>query len=160
MLVMGGLLVLLSAAAVNRLWVMATPYRLWDDAARLLVDEKIAGADRIYFNRAQAEAGQGKMEAAIADFKRSLAISPQHAPVHFELGWALLRLKRLDEAMIEFDKAIELDPKFPNSYFGKGMVLKQRGHTWKAHKYMEKACELKVPVACLIVGKLVTNESQ
>jgi hypothetical protein len=159
-LLAGGLaVVLLSAAAANRLWVMADPYRLWNDAALLLPSEKVAGADRIYFNRAQTEAGMGRLDDAIADFKRSLAISPQYAPVHFELGWAYAQQNRFDVAMPQFDAAIALDPQFANAYFGKGMLLKMQGKPAEAAEMMKKACELKQAMACLILGKKVVNEN-
>ncbi len=154
----GVLVVLLGAAAVDRLWVMADPYRLWNDAVLALPNEKAAGADRIYFNRGQTEAGMGRLDDAIADFRRSLAISPQYAPVHFELGWALARLNRFDEAMAEFDKSIELDPRFPNAYFGKGLLLKMRHQGAQAAELMAKACELKHAMACLLSKGYVENK--
>ncbi len=149
--VLGVAVALLSAASANRLWVMADPYRLWDDAARLLPSETVAGADRIYFNRAQTEVGRGKMDEAIADYQRSLAISPQYAPVHFELGWTYLRLGRQQEAMAQFDEAIALDPKFAPAYFGKAMLLKLQHKQQEAADMMAKSCELKSEIACLIV---------
>ena len=155
-----GLALLFSAGAANRLWVMADNYRLWNDAVLLLPNDKVPGADRILFNRGQAEAGRGRLKDAIADFRRSLAVSPQYAPVHFQLGWTLLRLHRLDEAQKQFDQAIALDPKFPDSYFGKGMVLKLHGKPAEAIKYMQKACKLNVAMACLLLGKKVTNTTR
>jgi len=150
----------LAAASANRLWVMADPYRLWNDAALLLPDEKMPGADRIYFNRGQTEESMGRLEDAVADFKRSLAVSPQYAPVHFELGWTLARLNRLDEAMKEFDRTIALDPNFPNAYLGRGLLLKLQGNTGEAAAMMEKACQLKVATACMLVGRRVMTDSK
>lgn len=150
---------LLGTASANRLWEMSSSYRLWNDAVRLLACDKVPGADRIYFNRGQAEENTGDLEAAVADFRRSLAESPQYAPVHFELGWTLARLNRLDEAMQEFEQAIKLDPKFGNSYFGMGLLLKMKGKPVEAKAMMEKACDLKVPMACVLVGKRVINNS-
>lgn len=144
------LLILLVPASMNRLWVMADNYRLWDDAARLLQDERMAGADRIYFNRGQAAGGRGQLQDAIADYQRSLSISPQYAPVHFELGWAYALTKSYPEAMVEFETAIGLDPKFGNAYYGKALLLKMRGDIKQATSNMEKACELKVAIACLL----------
>jgi tetratricopeptide (TPR) repeat protein len=162
-LVLLGVVVLagvLGGAAANRLWVMSTPYLLWNDAALLLPSETMAGADRIYFNRGQSEVAMGRLDDAIADFRRSIAVSPQYAPVHFELGWTLARLNHFGEAMAEFEKSIALDPKFPNAYFGKGMLLKMTGKPVEAKEQMEKACDLKVPMACLMLGRLVVNENK
>lgn len=150
-LLVGVAVVLLAPAAANRLWSFADGYRLWDDAARLLPNERVAGADRIYFNRGQAAESRGNLNAAIADFQRSLAISPKYAPVHFELGWAYGGAARLDEAMAEFNETIRLDPNFGNAYYGKALLMKIRHDNEQAAALMAKACELKNAMACLIV---------
>lgn len=144
-------LLLLVPAAVNREWVMADNYRLWNDAAKLLPNERVAGADRIYFNLGQAKAGLGRHEEAIADFQRVLSVSPQYAPVHYELGWQYGILKRYDDALTQFDAAIALDPAYANAYFGKAMVMKMRHDNKQATELMTKSCELKHEIACLIV---------
>ena len=148
--VLGLAALLLAPLALNRLWVFGDSYRLWNDAARLLPDERVAGADRIFFNRGQAAAGAGQLEAAIADFQRSVAISPQFAAVRFELGWTYAMTGRYQEAMLEFDAAIADDPKFASAYYGKAMLLKMRHEDKQAAEYMEKSCELKNAMACLI----------
>jgi len=159
-LVMAIVVVLLAAGALNRQWVMADSYRLWDDAARLLPNETIAGADRIFYNRGQAEVGRGDMKAAIEDFKRSLAVSPQHAPVHFALGWSYAKLNRFDEALVEFDEAMRLDPKLPDPYFGKGLILRIRHRNSEAAELMSRACELKHAVACVISRGVARSETK
>ena len=148
---LGAAALLLAPLAVNRLWVFADNYRLWNDAARLLPDERIAGADRIFFNRGQAEEGRGQLGDAVADFQRVLAISPQYAPVHFELGWVYLRTGRHEDAMAQFDAAIANDPKYAPAYYGKAMVMKMRHEHAAAAELMAKSCELKSQIACLIV---------
>lgn len=142
---------LLAPLSVNRLWVFADNYRLWDDAARILPNERVAGADRIFFNRGQAAAGRGKYDEAVADFQRALVISPQYAQVRFELGWTYAMTRRYQEAMVEFDKAIEIDPGFGSAYYGKALLLKMRHEDRQAAELMEKSCELKNAMACLIV---------
>lgn len=144
-------LALLVPAAVNREWVMADNYRLWNDAARLLPNERVAGADRIYFNLGQAKAGLGRHEEAITDFQRVLAVSPQYVQVHFELGWQYGILKRYDDALSQFDAAIAQDPSYANAYFGKAMVMKMLHNNKQAAELMNKSCELKHEIACLIV---------
>ena len=57
-LALGLTALLLAPLAVNRLWVFADNYRLWNDAALLLPNDRVAGADRIFFNRGQAERRQ------------------------------------------------------------------------------------------------------
>jgi protein O-mannosyl-transferase len=149
----------LAPLAANRLWVFADNYRLWNDAALLLHDKHEAGADRIFFNRGQAEEGMGRIDDAIADFERSLAVSPQYAPVHFELGWLYGRKGRYNDAMAQFDASIANDPTFANGYYGKAMLLKIRHENKRAAELMAKSCELKQPIACLISKGFVQNKS-
>jgi len=150
-LALGLAALLLAPLAVNRLWVFADNYRLWNDAALLLSNDGVAGADRILFNRGQAEEGANKWDAAIADFQRVAAISPQYAPVRFELGWAYAKTGRYEDAMVQFDAAITDDPKFANAYYGKALLLKMWGDNRRAAELMAKSCELKNAMACLIV---------
>ncbi len=148
---------LLAPAAANRLWVFADTYRLWNDAALLLRDEQVAGADRIFFNRGQAENALGRRDEAIADFERALVLSPQFAQVHFELGWSYAVKKRYDDALVQFDAALALDPNLALGYYGKALILKMRHENKQAAALMAKACELKNAIACLIANGYVDN---
>jgi hypothetical protein len=148
--ILGLTVLLLAPLAVNRLWVFADNYRMWNDAVLLLPNDSVAGADRILFNRGQAAAGRNKWDAAIADYQRAAAISPQYAPVRFELGWAYGVTGRYQEAMIQFDAAIANDPSFANAYYGKAMLLKMRHENKQAAELMAKSCELKNAMACLL----------
>jgi TPR repeat protein len=53
--------------------------------------------------------------------------------------------------MVQFDAAIADDPLYANAYYGKGMLLKMRHEDKQAAEYMQKSCELKNELACLIV---------
>lgn len=147
--------VALAALAVNQLWIFADGYRMWKQAEQALPNDRIAGADRIFFNLAQAEEGRGMVAAAITDFKHSVALSPQYAPPHFELGWIYLRTGKMEDAMKQFDRALAIDPKMGRAYFGKAMVLRREHRDAEAAAMMEKACKLKSDIACLIAtGKV------
>lgn len=143
--------VALAALAAHQLWVFSDGYRLWKQAEQALPSDKIAGADRIYFNLGQAEEGRGMLPQAVADLEHALALSPQYAPVHFELGWIYFRQGRADDAMAQFDQAIAIDPNLGSAYFGKAMILKQRHEDAQAAVMMAKACDLNAQIACLIV---------
>ena len=54
---------------------------------------------------------QGKLEEAIACFRKAIEVDPNDASAHVLLGDALRAQKKLDEAIACFRKAIELDPK-------------------------------------------------
>ena len=151
LLVLGCVVLLLAPLSWNRLWVFADNYRLWNDAALLLRNGQVAGADRIFYNRGQAELAANKWEEAVADLQRVVAISPQLAPVRYALGMAYLNSGRYQEAIAQFDAGIALQPDDARLYFGKGLSLKRLHEDVQAMLQMEKSCELKNMSACVIV---------
>lgn len=60
---------------------------------------------------------------AIEAYEKALALAPDNAPVHTDLGVMYRRAKRPEDAVREFDRAIALDPKLETSRFNKGVVL-------------------------------------
>ncbi len=151
-LALGLAVLLLVPLAANRLWVFADGYRLWNDAVLLLPDEHVAGADRIFYNRGQAEAAANKWDAAIADFQRAVAISPQLAPVRYQLGLAYYKAGRYQEAIEQIDAAIALKSDDAKNYFIKGLSLMALHQGEQAAVQMKKGCKLGMLAACLVSG--------
>ena len=60
---------------------------------------------------------------AIAHFKTSLALKPQSAAAHYNLGTALTVARRLDEAAAEYREALRIDPAYANAHNNLGNVL-------------------------------------
>ena len=54
---------------------------------------------------------QGLTEEALKEFRLSLAIKPDQALAHANIGWILAQTHHLPEAVEEFTKSLELDPK-------------------------------------------------
>lgn len=156
-LVMVCVVFLLVPLAWNRLWVFGDNYRLWNDAALLLKSERTPGADRIFFNRGQAELAMQQWDNAVLDFERAVAVSPHLALIRYRLGFAYGNAGRYAEALSEFDISIGIDPKNGNVYFAKGMILKRLGQNDAADQQMKKACELKNSMACVLKSRN-TNE--
>lgn len=155
---LGLAVLLLMPLSVNRLWVFADNYRLWDDAAKLLRSGEEPLASRIFYNRAHAEAGLGKWEAAATDYEKAIARNFRVEPIMLhDLGVAYFNMKRYQDALVQFDKTIALDPEYAKAYFDKGMALKMLHQGDLAMQQMEKSCELKYVMACLIV-KLNPNK--
>ena len=142
---------LLVPLAWNRLWVFADEYRLWNDAALLLHDEKENGADRIFYNRGKAELVSQKWEDAIADFQRSVTLSPQLAPIHYALGLAYLNTKRYQDALAQFDVAIAINADDASYCYAKGISLKRLHQDDLAIRQMGMSCKLKNRAACVVV---------
>ncbi|HET6145069.1 MAG TPA: tetratricopeptide repeat protein [Candidatus Acidoferrales bacterium] len=73
----------------------------------------------------QANEAIDKMDfaAAIDPLQKYIAKRPDEPYPHFQLGYAFAGLKRLDDAKVEFSRAIALDPKMAAAYLNFGLVL-------------------------------------
>lgn len=152
------LAMLLVPLAWNRLWVFADEYRLWDDAVQLLHGEDRLGAQRIYYNRAQASVKQQNWDAAIADYRKSLAIDDSHPQVYMALANAYSGAGRYPEALTALDTSIARDGKNAYAYFSRAMVRVKLDGKLAALPDLKTSCTLGYVVACGIVemgqGKL------
>ena len=145
--------VLLVPLAWNRLWVFADNYRLWDDAAQLLYGGNRLGAQRIYYNRGYyAAVEKGDWGSAIENYKKSLQISSAFPSVKMALAGAYANAGRNQEALVEYDQAIVMNPKDPDAYYEKALFLKKmRDHTG-AMAHMQKSCDLGKGMACAMMS--------
>jgi tetratricopeptide (TPR) repeat protein len=81
---------------------------------------------------------RGDLAGAVELYRRSIATRPT-AEAHTFLGWALSFQGRLDEAMRECFRAIEIDPEFGNPYNDIGVYLMQQDRLDEAIPWLEKA---------------------
>jgi len=81
---------------------------------------------------------QGQHEEAERLFLQSLAVKPTAEGYTFH-GWAISFLGRLDEAIEDCRKAIEIDPEFGNPYNDIGVYLMQKGQLDEAIPWLERA---------------------
>lgn len=95
---------------------------------------------QILTDRAYRHQMQGELGDAIALYRRSLAVFPT-PEAHTFLGWAYSLMGRLDEAIAECEKAIELDPAFGNPYNDIGAYLIELNRHEEAIPWLEKAID-------------------
>jgi len=152
MLISGLIAILLIPLAWNRLWTFSSHFRLWDDAALLLTTPNVSGADRIFYNRGQANAAAHQWDDAIEDFKRTAALSPQLAPVHYELGMAYINRGDWEVALEQFNASIAINPEDGRFYYGKGLALMKLHQRDPALQQLKKGCELDNQGACMLAG--------
>lgn len=79
-----------------------------------------------------------EMNRAIELYSKSIDMCPT-AEAHTFRGWAYRALGRLDEAIDECKRAIEVDPEFGNPYNDIGAYLIAKGETDEAIQWLEKA---------------------
>lgn len=72
---------------------------------------------------AQAALDRGDFVTAASDYQSYLDKKPDDAAVHFQLGYALTGLKKLDGARVQYQKAIDLNPKMAEAYLNLGLTL-------------------------------------
>jgi tetratricopeptide (TPR) repeat protein len=90
-----------------------------------------------------SELGQkNEYNAAIAKWKEALALSPNDAKAHSNLGVLLATVGRADEAMAHYQKAVESEPEYPDGYTNIGIALARAGKLDDAIPYLEKAAQL------------------
>ena len=70
---------------------------------------------------------QGKLDAAIAEYRRAIKLKPDFALAHFNLGVALSDQGKLDEAIAEYRRAIVIRPDYADAYNNLGLVLSAQG---------------------------------
>ena len=152
LLMLGFMALLLVPLAWNRLGTFSNNYRLWNDAARLLRSDSAPGADRIFYNRGQVLAAGHKWEEAIADYKRTVALSPQLAPVRYALGMAYVNARHYHEAIAQFDAEIAIKQDDARAYYGKGLALMGLHEGAQALQQMRRGCELESEMACTMMA--------
>jgi tetratricopeptide (TPR) repeat protein len=67
---------------------------------------------------------QGKVEQAVASFRRALALRPDFAEMHASLGRALTTVGLLDLAEASYRRAIDLSPGRASFYYGLAEVIR------------------------------------
>ena len=108
---------------------------------------KLLDADRTNPLRHDAVANlyleAGRFEEAAVQLRESLALNPQSAPSHYNLGYALLMRGRRDEALAEFREAIRLDPAYAQAHNNLGAVLQALGRNAEALDHFRRAVTLR-----------------
>jgi len=83
-----------------------------------------------YTNRATAYAGLEEWEKCLADANKAISIKSDWVKAHFRKGQALVGLKRYEEGIVAYKKAVELDPKNEDIT----ARLKEAENLFKRHK--------------------------
>jgi tetratricopeptide (TPR) repeat protein len=66
---------------------------------------------------------QGRVEEAVAEYRKAVALLPTYAPAWSNLGLDLHKLGHLDAALAAFDRALALDANLTQARFSRALVL-------------------------------------
>ena len=119
-----------------------------DDEAQAEVDRWIRGNEPA--TTPGAEVGrltlnariEQRFEPVLKAYEDFLARHPDHTRARLAYGSFLNDIKRDGEAMVQWEKARELDPKNPAAWNNLADYYSHRGPVSKAFQYLEKAIEL------------------
>jgi superkiller protein 3 len=92
-------------------------------------------------NMALASIDIGELEVAEAHYRESLAIEPQ-AAIHNDLGFVLERQGLTDDAVEQYRKALELDPKSASAHYNLAASLARSGEYTAAERHFRAALEV------------------
>jgi Flp pilus assembly protein TadD len=107
----------------------------------LKIDAPAAEFYRLY-DRAFDLTEKGRVEEAVAEWTRALALNPDDAKANTNFGALLLRQGKLDEAAARFRMAIAADPALSNARDNLGVVLLHRGKVAEAIEQWRKSLEI------------------
>jgi tetratricopeptide (TPR) repeat protein len=84
----------------------------------------------------------GQPEAAAVHLRNALKKLPRAPMVHNDLGIALQNIGRMNEAIAEYQKTLEIDPGFAMAHYNLGCVLSSLGRQNEAIAEYRKALEI------------------
>lgn len=101
-----------------------------------------APASDEYISRAVSNLKKGRIEDAVSDFTRAIALGPQNALVYNARGSAYFQLNQFDNAVSDYNKAIEIKPDLAAAYQNRGSVYYRQGLFDNAISDYNKALEI------------------
>ncbi|HIL86459.1 MAG TPA: sulfotransferase family protein [Candidatus Marinimicrobia bacterium] len=97
-------------------------------------------------------AGLSLMDDAVKSYEKAIAIKPDYADAHFNLGNILRDLGELDGAIKSFVKTIEIMPEYDEAQYNLGVTLQELGQLDEAIEQYEKALSINPENADLILN--------
>lgn len=85
----------------------------------------------------------GNHEIAVAMYKTGIALKPDYAKAHFNLGLAYLHLKRYTDAIAAYKTAIAFNPNYATAYYNMGITYGRLGRYTDAITAYKKAITIK-----------------
>lgn len=98
----------------------------------------------ILYYKASSEEKLGLYEKALESYTKILGEEDKDANTYSKRGNINTKLKRYEEALLDYDKAIMLDSENYDYYFGKYFLLLESGDSQGANKVLEDAANLKM----------------
>jgi len=95
-----------------------------------------------YYSRGVARFSLRDLAGAIEDYTASIRLYSRNEKVHCSRGAALLAQDRTEDALKDFNQAIELNPFYPTAYLGRAEAFKRLGEHDQARMDLEVATKI------------------
>lgn len=147
-LVLAAVVLTMFPLSMGRLMTLSHPVLLWDDAEKLVKERlNLPGVDRIYYNRGTQLIHVNKPNAAIADLKQAIALSPEFVEAYGNLGAAYIKNSDWLNAVAAFSQAIDIAKgkgKIASArhFDGRARALEALGQFEKAQADYRESCRL------------------
>lgn len=94
---------------------------------------------RAYLKRGNRAAAEGRLDAALSDYRRGVEADPEDALLRYNLALALVRSGASSDALKHLRAAIEIDPDYRDAHFNLGALLSEQGDLAGAVHHLERA---------------------
>jgi tetratricopeptide (TPR) repeat protein len=84
---------------------------------------------------------EGRLDEAIAAYRRALVISPDYAPAYGNIGTAQQAKGQMDEAIRSYERALELSPDFPEIHYNLANALLAKNQPEQATEHFRLAAQ-------------------
>lgn len=131
----------LSVALVCASPSLATPQQA-PDGEKTVQARQASREVRAAFEAGLKLSSEGKLEEAIGEYKKALAIDPEQAYVLANLADALARLNKNDDALAAYEKALSLKPGDAALYTNCGVLLGKMGKAAESQEMFKRAASI------------------
>jgi serine/threonine-protein kinase len=115
-----------------------------------------------HLNLGLALEAQGKLDEAVAAYRRALALDPNYAAACDSIGVALAMQGKLDDAIAAHRRALALDPKYALAHYDLGVTLSKQGRLDEAVTAYRQALDLdpKIHLAYYNLGNVLQQQGK
>ena len=127
----------------------------FERAARF-ADEDSLDAQEAWVNKGAAHAELEEWDEAIGSYREALRIdddSEHAASAETNLAYALWNAGEIEEALRHAERAVEIDPRFPQAWYNRGFFLRERGLNEEAVNAFDNAIRLGMRTADVLEEK-------
>jgi tetratricopeptide (TPR) repeat protein len=124
---------------IQQISVWKNNFTLWN----YVIESQRREIPFVYYHRGLAFMAMGRMDRALDDINKAIALDPSDYYAYINRGLANSETGQVDKAIEDFDKAVSLNPRSYEAYNNKGMVYGKIGLFGNAIEQFNKSIDIK-----------------